>query len=285
MILKEALRWATGEIHASQVSDTPLLDASLLLCHIVNLTRVELYTKENNSLTASQEQNYRVAVARRTAHHPIAYLTGKKEFYGREFTVSPAVLIPRRDTETAVETTLGLLSKESSCPRVLDLCCGSGCIGITIALEHPSSRVTLSDISEEALSVTRENAALYNIDPEIIHSDLFSNIQERDFTCIVTNPPYVTPAWYAECSPEVHEEPRSAIVDESVSGLSIIENIILESPSYLHKDGYLVIECDYRQVEAVQTLMSAAEFAEITVTPDMGGRDRVVSGRMTCTRI
>lgn len=285
MTIEEALRWATGEIHASQVSDTPLLDASLLLCHIVKLTRVELYTKGKIALTASQEQDYRAAVARRTTHHPIAYLTGRKEFYGRDFTVNPAVLIPRRDTETAVDTTLGLLRKETGSPKVLDLCCGSGCIGITIALEHPSSRVTLSDISEEALSVTRENAARYTIDPEIIHSDLFKSIRDRDFTCIVTNPPYVTPAWYAECSPEVQEEPRSAIVDESVNGLSIIENIIQESPSYLHKDGYLVIECDYRQVEAVQVLMSAAEFTDITVTPDMAGRDRVVSGRMMCTRI
>ncbi|MBN2860495.1 MAG: peptide chain release factor N(5)-glutamine methyltransferase [Sphaerochaetaceae bacterium] len=285
MTVEEALRWATSEIHASQVSDTPLLDASLLLCHIVNLTRVELYTKNKTSLTVSQEQDYRSAVTRRTAHFPIAYLTGEKEFYGRDFTVHPAVLIPRGDTETAVEMTLGLLSNGNSCPKVLDLCCGSGCIGITIALEHPSSRVTLSDISEEALSVTRENAARYDIDLEIVHSDLFTNIRDRDFTCIVTNPPYVTPAWYTECSPEVHEEPRSAIVDESTSGLSIIENIILESPSYLHKDGYLVIECDYRQVEAVQVLMSAAEFTDITVTPDMSGRDRVVSGRMMCTRI
>ncbi len=285
MTVEEALRWGTREIHTSQVSDTPLLDASLILCHIADITRVELYTKGNSALTGAQEQDYRASITMRTAHHPVAYLVGKKEFFGREFSVNPAVLIPRSDTETAVEKVLALLGEERDSPRVLDLCCGSGCIGITIALEHPSGRVTLSDISEEALEVTRENAVRYGTEVEIVHSDLFANIQERNFTCIVTNPPYVTPLWYESCSTEVHREPKGAIVDESENGLSIIENIIRVSPSYLHKDGYLVIECDYRQIDAVQELMSETGFTEINVTPDMAGRDRVVSGRMTCTRI
>ncbi len=280
MKVSEALRWGTAEISASSVSDTPLLDASLILMHFTSLTRVELYTKENQLLKEKQDSAYRKAIAERREHQPIAYIIGEREFYGRDFIVTPDVLIPRRDTETAIEIALSLLPAASGEQKVLDLCTGSGCIGITLALELTTADITLSDISPEALAVARRNCVKHGLELDIVQSDLFENLNDREFTCIVTNPPYVAPSWYDECTQEVHKEPRSAIVDEADDGLSIIENIIAQSVSHLHKKGYLVIECDYRQVKAVQDLMEAAGFREVSITADMGERDRVVSGRL-----
>ncbi len=285
MRVSEALTWGTAQIHSSLVSDTPLLDASLILTHFTRLSRVELYTKGDTILSPQVEQEYLSAVEKRTEHFPIAYITGVKEFYGRDFHVTPSVLIPRPDTETAVAITLEAIKEYGDTPQVLDLCTGSGCIGITVALENPTVEITLSDISEDALEVAKENATFYSLRAEIIQGDLFEHLEDRRFTCIVSNPPYVAPLWYEDCTLEVKREPRHAIVDESDQGLSIIENIISQSPLHLHKGGHLVIECDYRQVKAVKERFSAEGFSDITVTADMGERDRVVSGRFMCTRI
>ncbi len=285
MTLSEALSWGTEQIHNAQVSDTPLLDASLILTRLLGLSRVDLYTKGSRPLSEEELRSFEQKIIQRRHHHPIAYITGEKEFYGRLFHVDESVLIPRRDTETAVEVALSLSGKSSQTMSILDLCCGSGCIGITIALELPGAQVTLSDLSEDALRIAQRNCSSHRKLLEVVQGNLFEAFPETRFDQIISNPPYVAPSWYQECSDEVKKEPRLAIVDETENGLSIIEKIITQSPAHLHKEGSLVIECDYRQVKAVKGIFAGSGFGDIAITPDMGGRDRVVSGRLMCTRI
>jgi release factor glutamine methyltransferase len=225
------------------------------------------------------------SVSSRLKHIPIAYLTGLKEFYGRDFFITSAVLIPRGDTETLIETTLSFLTESNQDMSVLDLCTGSGCIGITLSLETKNTHVTLSDISKEALKVAKTNAVrLHAPIIEIIHSDLFDALDGRIFDVIVSNPPYIAPSWYQSLSKDVLSEPKLALLCESDDGLSIIKSIISLSTLYLHKDGYLVIECDYRQIDEVMESFTQQGFSEVTYHTDLSMRRRVVSGRYRCTK-
>jgi release factor glutamine methyltransferase len=225
-------------------------------------------------------------IGERVAHIPVAYLTCNQEFYNRPFYITRDVLIPRGDTEVLVETSLQLLSQVTEkSPHVLDMCTGSGCVGITIALEDSRSLLTLSDISDKALEVVAtniENLGAKHVSP--IQSDLFSALEGEKFSLICSNPPYIAPHWYEICSQEVHNEPTLALIDHSSDGLDILRKIIRLSPLHLHKNGYLVVECDYRQIAEVMRLFREQGFSDVTSYKDLGDRQRVVSGRYTCTK-
>lgn len=274
----EALTRGTKAIHDQRVSQTPLLDASLLLCHTTGLSREQLYAKSDHILSDEAESIYFSFVQSRCDMQPIAYLLGEREFYGRSFIVTPDVLIPRPDTEILVETALEMMTDRQDI-SILDLCTGSGCIGITLAAELPTASVTLADISPAALHVAQTNAErLLNTPLTFVESDLFSALRDRRYTLIATNPPYLTDSWYDETETQVKREPKLALLGGDPDGLAIIRSIIEQAPAHLQPGGVLLIECDHRQQSAVVSLLEEHGYTEIGSKRDLAQLHRVVWG-------
>ena len=177
---------------------------------------------------------------RRKNHEPIAYLTGCKEFYGRDFEVDKNVLIPRPETETIIEAIKKLLNDDTK--NVLDIGTGSGCIGITLKLERPRINVTMSEISKEALKAADINVRKFGVEVELVYSDLLKNIPKNTvYDIIVANLPYVDKVW--ETPPDLQYEPKMALYADD-GGIDIIKKCIQAAPDYLAKNGYLVLELD-----------------------------------------
>lgn len=278
IVIADALRQGTRAIQSKRVSHTPLLDASLLLCAATGLAREQLYSRAHQALGEQETVVYESLVSRRCDAQPVAYLIGSREFFGHTFTVTPDVLIPRPDTEILVERALDMLHVDGH-PRVLDLCTGSGCIGISVASARPSALVTLSDISEAALGVAAGNCrAILGREPEILRSDLFSALQNRRFHMIMTNPPYLTEAWYGLTEAQVKREPASALIGGGGDGLDLIRRIIDEAPGHLEDEGTLLIECDYRQNDEVARLLGERGFDRIGQGDDLAHVRRIVWG-------
>lgn len=234
-----------------------------------------IHSEEEVSEEASLR--YLECIERRISGVPSAYITGEREFYGRVFRVNENVLIPRSDTETLAEEGISFMRDHKE-GLLLDLCTGSGCVGITVAAET-GCRVVLSDISRAALEVAKENAGrLIPGQAELVQGNLFSALEGRTFSAIVTNPPYLTATWYQETEKEVKKEPIAAFPGGGHDGLDLIRRIIASAPSFLEKDGLLALECDFRQCHECATVMQSSGFCDIRVIRDLSGRERVVRG-------
>ncbi|MFA7370311.1 MAG: peptide chain release factor N(5)-glutamine methyltransferase [Sphaerochaetaceae bacterium] len=278
MTVQEALSQGSKAISQTQVSATPLLDASLLLCKTTDLRHAELYSQSLKTLSEETVEAYHALVKRRCEAEPVAYLVGYREFYGRQFLVSPSVLIPRPDSETLVEAALERLSPSSE-SAVLDLCCGSGCIGLTLACERPKLDLTLSDISKHALLVAQQNnLSLLKGQAKVVESDLFEAFRSEKFALIVTNPPYLTSPWYNACEKQVKREPSLALLGGDSDGLALIRRIVDEAGYYLLNGGSLLIECDWRQNATVTELLVAKGFSDVKSYSDLAALKRVVGG-------
>ncbi len=212
------------------------------------------------------------AIERRLDHEPLQYVIGEWDLMGLTFAVSPAVLIPRQDTETLVIEAERLIN-ERSYASLLDLCTGSGCIGLSLAARTGIAAV-LSDISDEALSVARENAARLAPGTECVKSDLFAALKGRCFDIITVNPPYIPSAVIETLSTEVRREPRLAL-DGGADGLAIYRRIAGEYPEHLNPGGALVMEIGFDQGESVPALFRG--HGEVSVTYDLGGNPRAVT--------
>jgi release factor glutamine methyltransferase len=283
MLIREAL----AEAAAAGVS---ALDASLLLAEVLNTSRSSLIAADSRPLDEASLAAFRALVKRRLAGECVAYIIGRKEFYGLDFQVTPAVLVPRPDTETLVETALGVIEtiKKSAMTnqpvrvRVLDLCTGSGAIAIALKHAIPELEVWAVDISDEALAVARATAARL-LPPDSIHlchSDLFSALSSP-FHLIVSNPPYVPTAEIAGLAPEVRGEPLLAL-DGGSDGLAIIGRIISGAPQLLSSTnqrfaGVLLLEADPRQMKRIAALLQQAKFTDIQISRDLSGTERVIA--------
>lgn len=232
---------------------SPRLEAEILIAHILNLSRIQLYAKFDMPLTPSQKDQYRDLVKKRGENYPTAYLLGSKNFFGYEYFVDPSVLIPRPETEELVEMVLrDYLPRDTNSPpmRVLDLCCGSGCIGISLLKERPDAvTVDFLDISPAALATAQKNAKALLSEKtygEIrwFLSDLFSAMPAGDpnqsFDLIVSNPPYVLPEEEASLSTEVRREPRIALVVEEF--MPFHKRLLEEALPRLKPDGAILLE-------------------------------------------
>lgn len=265
-------------------------DAKALLMHFLACDYSRLFLLLENEAEPELIGKYLDAVRKRSTHYPLQYIIGTQGFMGYEFLVNEHVLIPRQDTEVLLEQ--ALLEAESRSPqgeipiRVLDLCTGSGCIGISYYL-HRKNRgyhdyVMLTDISKEALLVAEQNAKSLSAEVEIIESDLFDRLREVDlgsFDLILSNPPYIKSEIIPTLMPEVKDyEPMQAL-DGYVDGLYFYRKIIEEAGGFLNNNGVLMFEIGYDQAEAVQELFAAAGYVDITLTKDYAGLDRVVSAR------
>jgi len=261
----------------AQVSETPRLDAQVLLAHLSGQARAWLLAHGEETLPAEICTEAEAAAARLTAGEPLPYLLGHWEFYSLDFNVSPHVLIPRPETELLVENALGYLQTRPGSPRVIDVGTGSGCIAIALASHLPVAALFASDCSPAALEVARRNA-VYNQIAYRIHffqSDLLSGIQAT-FDLICANLPYIPTACLADL-PVAGHEPRLAL-DGGPDGLSLIRRLLSQAPRFLAPHGLLLLEIEYRQGVAVLELARQAfPCANIQLHQDLHGLDRLVA--------
>lgn len=270
MTRREALRAATETLTKAGIEQAQL-DAALMLFHVTGLTRQELLFDGDLPLAAECEQRYFYLILERAKHIPLQYLTGEQEFMGLTFQVSPAVLIPRQDTECLAEEVLRVCAGK----RVLDLCTGSGCIAISVAKLGAPAYVQATDLSEGALAVAKENALELHADVEFYRGNLYEAVRGR-FDIIVSNPPYIASAEIESLMPEVRvHEPRMAL-DGKEDGLSFYRRIITGAGEYLVPGGRIFFEIGFDQAMAVSELLHENGFQDIHVKKDYAGLDRVV---------
>ncbi|HZZ80529.1 MAG TPA: peptide chain release factor N(5)-glutamine methyltransferase [Gemmataceae bacterium] len=276
--LGELLDWTAKHL-ASKGIDTARLDAEVLLAQAVGCRRIDLYGVRFGEVASPEvRQQYRDLIRRRLEGCPVAYLVGRKEFYGMELKVSPAVLIPRPDTEHVVMECLKL-AKPMDKPRVIDIGTGSGAIAIAIAKHHPTADVTAIDKSADALAVAKENAAKIGVDRiRFLHGDLFAPLAaDEQFDFIVSNPPYIADAEMAKLPVGVRQyEPHDALKG-GPDGFVVFDRLIAEARTRLAPGGYLIVEIGTAQEKPARDKLSAIPtFTLLPTVFDFSGHPRVL---------
>jgi release factor glutamine methyltransferase len=272
MTVGEVLRRAAE--HLDRTSETPRLDAELLLAHTLGRERIELYTDFDRPLTPSELDGYRELVARRSRREPVAYILGEWGFRRLTLTVDSRALIPRPETEVVAERALARLRGLES-PAVLDVGTGTGALALAIADEHPGARVRALDVSAEALALAGENAARTGLRVDLVQHDSRAGLPGGPYDLVVSNPPYVEPADLGTLMPDVRDyEPEVALV-----GSGITESVARGALDVLRPGGWLVLEVGDGQAAATAALLDGLGYIDVATTPDLTGRDRVVEGR------
>ena len=255
------------------------IEVQCLLQKILNVPRVYLLAHRERVLTDAEFAHYSALLQRRLQGEPVAYILGEREFFGLNFKVSPATLIPRPDTELLVELAVQRIPKQESC-KVLDLGTGSGAIALAIAQAFPQAEVLACDASAPALAVAQENANTLGIgNVRFMLSDWFAALGEQQFNLIVSNPPYIAAGDPHLAQGDVRFEPVSALVSGS-DGLDDIRHIIARSSSYLLPGGWLLLEHGYDQAPAVRGLLQRAGFDAVFSACDLSGTERVSGGKV-----
>ncbi|SFN34677.1 peptide chain release factor N(5)-glutamine methyltransferase [Marinobacter pelagius] len=258
------------------VSDTPRLDAELLLSHVTGLGRTSFRAWPERIVEPAQVEAFEALVTERVAGKPIAYLLGHQEFWSLPLKVSPSTLIPRPDTECLVEVALSLPLPAKA--RVLDLGTGTGAIALALASEHPDWQVSACDTVDEAVALARENAQALGLCVSVVRSHWFDDLPPGSFDLIVSNPPYIKEGDHHLAEGDVRFEPGSALVS-GVDGLDDIREIVTRAPDWLAGNGWLLVEHGYDQAEAVQALFRARGFGSVKSRQDYGQRDRMTLGQ------
>ncbi|MCC7041474.1 MAG: peptide chain release factor N(5)-glutamine methyltransferase [Burkholderiales bacterium] len=254
------------------------IDAQVLLAHVLGRDRTWLIAHRDDALPREAADAFFALAERRRAGEPVAYLVGRREFFGLTLAVTPAVLVPRPETETAVELALEWLPADRPA-RVLDLGTGSGAIALALARERPQASVVASDVSADALAVARRNAdalGLRNVAFRV--SDWYASLDDAPFDLIASNPPYVAAGDPHLTQDDVRHEPRVALVSGR-DGLDALQTIVAGAAARLVPGGALVVEHGFDQAEAVQALLRAAGFTAIVGRRDLAGIVRVAAGR------
>jgi release factor glutamine methyltransferase len=264
---------------AAAQAKLPGSEARLLLGHVLDRATAWLIAHNDEALDEEALLAFASLVARRAGGEPVAYLVGHREFFGREFAVSPAVLIPRPETELLVEITLARVGADGTA-AILDLGTGSGCLAITLALELPKARVTAVDASAAALAVARQNAEHHDARLRLLQSDWFDALPGERFDVIVANPPYIAAADPHLSTGDLRHEPRTAL-SSGADGLEALRRIVAGAPAHLAAGGVLLLEHGYDQGAAVGDLLETAELGAIEQHRDLAGIVRASGGRMT----
>jgi release factor glutamine methyltransferase len=280
VLLKQALALAVQQLESSDVG-SPRLNAETLLMFVLGVNRAYLYAHPERELTGEEQARYDEVIAQRAKAIPSQYITGHQEFWGLDFLVSPAVLIPRPETEHLVETVLEL-AREARQPRIVDVGTGSGCIALALAHELKGADIFGVDLSADALEIARANAARLQLDDRVRF--LQSNVLEalaarRDFDFVVSNPPYVGFNEADKVQRSVFEyEPKMAVFAGD-SGLDVIRPLIAEAHSTLKPGGWLAMEIGYSMRDAVLALLGPTLWEMPAVVPDLQGIPRVIAAR------
>jgi len=275
--LRHALRSAIARLEAAAVEQARL-HAEVLAMQVLGCDRAYLFAHPERELTAAAETQYEQLVARRAAGEPLQYLTGHQEFWSADFLVTPAVLIPRPETEHLVESVLALAREMVPPPKIIDVGTGSGAIAITLARELPGADIHAVDISAEALAVARTNAERLGAQVRFSEGDLLTDIaQDASFDFVVSNPPYIG-LNEVDAVEEVvrrHEPPQALFAGED--GLYTIRRLIPQAAEALRPGGWLVMEIGYAQSETVRALME--DWEQVHSAADLAGITRVILAR------
>ncbi|HLA19167.1 MAG TPA: peptide chain release factor N(5)-glutamine methyltransferase [Dehalococcoidia bacterium] len=290
--LREALHRAAQAL-AEAGSEEAALEAELLLAHALGTDRTHIYQRLPDDLPPAAAAAFEALLRRRLAHEPVPYITGRKEFYGLEFEVTPAAIIPRPETETLIELVLGFTGERGlATPRIADVGVGCGAIAVTLAVSLPQAEVIAVDISAEALALARRNAERHGVAARIDfrEGDLLTPLaahpepkpgvsrdSSRTVDVIAANLPYVRTADFEAGPPEIREhEPRLGL-DGGPDGLDLIRRLLRDAPSYLEAGGALFAEIGEEQGEAARALaVGCFPRAQIEIKQDLSGLDRVL---------
>ena len=265
----------TRRFRAAGIPD-PEFDSAALLASLCGRNPLSLRLDMETEIDQETEGRYRSLCARRIRREPLQYITGESRFCGYSFAVTPSVLIPRPETELLCEWAVEKIPVDAS-PRILDLCCGSGCIGITLKLRIPSSAVYMSDLSAAAADIARRNAERLSADVSVGTGDLFENIRDRNFDLIISNPPYIPENECSLLQEEVKKEPLTAL-DGGNDGLDFYRRICREAPDYLRRGGILMFELGDGQHSAVGKMMEESGFQSVEIRKDFRQISRMISG-------
>lgn len=276
--VRRILDWTTAHL-TKHGSDSPRLDAEVLLAFARKCERIRLYTNYEDEVSEQERGLMRELVQRRAKSEPVAYLVGNREFFGLDFYVDSNVLVPRPDTETLVMELVDA-AQQLSAPAILDLCTGSGCIAIAAAANCTKASFLATDISERALEIAQKNAVTNALSEKIqfLLSDCFANIAEGTvFDIIVSNPPYIPDAEIETLDADVKQhEPRLALAG-GADGLDFYRKIIDEAPQYLKDGGILILEFSPEQETSLKALFEASgKYEHVRVKADLAGRARVI---------
>lgn len=273
---RSLIRNAAVRLKSAGVPD-PENDAALLLSSLCGRPCLALRLDQETALDAACLDRYEALLRRRLAREPLQYLLGNVSFCGLPFSVDQRALIPRPETELLCAWAAEWIAEKPD-GALLDCCCGSGCIGLSLKMRFPSLRLTCSDLSPEALSLARENAAGLECEAEFVCSDLFSGLNARRFDWIVSNPPYIPSADCLSLQEEVRAEPLMAL-DGGEDGLDFYRRIALEAPAVLYPGGRLLMELGFGEAEAVAALLASQGFDDLLVRKDDRGIDRMIAAR------
>lgn len=274
------------ELERLRQADIPEADSDirLLAMDVAGCTYSTLILRMAEEVTEEQAQRLHAYVTVRMTHKPCQYILGTQEFMGYEFATAEEVLIPRPETELLVEEACRIAENWKDTPdgrkrRVLDLCCGSGCIGISFSkLRHGRDLVELADISDAAIALTKKNRERLQADCAVIQTDLFMQIEGK-YDMIVSNPPYIRTDEIPKLMAEVRDfEPHLAL-DGKADGLYFYDRIIREAREYLYEDGYILFEIGQDQLDAVRGLLVENGYTDIKGIKDYAGLDRIVTAR------
>jgi release factor glutamine methyltransferase len=276
--VRSLLAWGRDWL-ARRGVDNPRLDAELLVAHALGCDRVRLYTEFDKPLAAEELSRARPLFERRGQREPVAYILGVKEFYGRPFKVGPGVFIPRPETELLVQVALEGLPRTPI--RVLDLCGGSGAVGVTVAAERPEAQVDVVDIADLAVAAARENAEAHAPGRvTVLLGDLYAALPEhRRYDAVLANPPYIGTHEQGRLAPDIvqHEPPEALFAGEQ--GLGVVRRLVGDAPRWLVPGGLFATEIDPGQAAAVLALCAEAGLSGAVLVRDLAGLDRHVVAR------
>lgn len=276
MTPRELLRQAACRLREAGVPD-PEVDGALLLSHLTGQPPLALRLDSEHPLPDDVLDDFQSLLAQRLRRVPLQYLTGEVSFLGQVFHVDSRVLIPRPETELLAERAIAALRGFPAPASALDLCCGSGCLGLSLALAVPTAQVTLTDLSPAALDVARANAARSGAQASFLQGDLFAPVAGRRYHMIVSNPPYIPTAECAGLQAEVRQEPAMAL-DGGADGMAFYRRIAAEALAHLHPGGTLLLEVGWDQGEAVRRLLAEAGFQHTAAHLDWQNIPRMVEG-------
>ena len=276
----EVLKSATARLVDGGI-DSPRLDAEILLAHVLNCRRLDLYVDAGKILSLEEILRFNELINRRLAKIPVAYLTGTKEFFGLKFSVTPDVLIPRPDTEIVTEFVGEFLRSLNREVNFADLGTGSGAICVSILKFVKLARACAVDVSQKALDVAKFNAQKFHVDDraEFFCGDLFAPLDGKIFDAIISNPPYIPTDDLKFLQAEVQTEPRLAL-DGGDDGLNFYRQIISDASKFLATGGLLAVEIGINQSTAVKNIFARAGFVDVEILRDLSGIDRVVAAKI-----
>ena len=278
MTIKEILKEGIETLKKEKV-ENPVNIARIILANTLKVNKEYLIVHDNEEIIDNVKKQYQNDLESFINGKPLQYITNHQEFMQMDFYVDENVLIPRQDTEILVEEIISISKKINKNIKILDLCTGSGCIGISLAKKIENAEVYASDISKNALQVAIKNAKNNNVKINYIESNLFENIDNIKFDIIVSNPPYIEKNTILNLPKDVQNEPKIAL-DGGVDGLDFYRKIIEEATKYLKTDGYLCFEIGYNQKESVCNLLkNNKNYKEIYSKKDLFNNDRIVIAR------